>query len=79
MVDEDLRQQLRELKGSEVGVCDICGRTVARASLVVFATKHPAVEQTEGIQVCPECVIRIEQGEITLEDADGEPPLTRLI
>ncbi|ACZ39582.1 hypothetical protein [Sphaerobacter thermophilus] len=79
MVDEDLRHRLRETKGSEVGSCDVCGRTVPRASLVAFSRAHPAVEQTEAILVCPECAVGIEQGEITLDDLEGEPPLTRLI
>ena len=80
MVVVDLRRGLRETKGSEVAACDVCGRTVPRASLVTYSRAHPAVEQTETILVCPECAIEIEQGEITLDDEFGsEPPLTRLI
>lgn len=78
MVDEDLRYQLRETMGAEVRACDVCERTVLRASMVAYARAHPAVEQTETVLVCPECAAGIEQGEITLDDLEGEPPLTRL-
>lgn len=70
MVDEDVRGTLRELKGLEVGTCDVCGRTVTRDALVVLSTAHPAVEQADEVQVCPDCHLAMEQGEVPLEDEE---------
>ena len=72
MVDEELAAQLRDVSGTVLATCDLCGRPMAHSAGTVVAGEPSAAEPVEGLFVCPECLLAYEQGEVIGDEAADE-------
>lgn len=77
MVDEELIAQLRDVSGTALATCDLCGRPMAHSAGTVVAGSPSAAEPVEELFICPDCLLAYEQGEVVGDDAaDEESPRT---
>lgn len=72
MVDDELVRQMRDVAGTEIVTCDVCGRPVVRGAITVVAGKPEVAEPVEELLVCPECFAAMEQGEVDLTPSPDE-------
>ncbi len=64
-MDEELIGQLREISGSAVVTCDLCGLPGSATAMVVVDGRRGAAEPVEQLRLCASCR--------QLMEADGLP------
>ncbi|HET9016914.1 MAG TPA: hypothetical protein VFN57_15035 [Thermomicrobiaceae bacterium] len=73
MVDEELAAQLRDVSGTVLAMCDLCGRPMAHSAGTLVTSAPSAAEPGEELLLCPECLLAYEQGEpLGVDDGDEE-------
>ena len=75
MVDEELAAQLRDVSGTVLATCDLCGRPMEQSVGTMVAARSSAAEPVDELFVCPECLLAYEQGDVVGDEgADEEGP-----
>lgn len=67
MPSEEQEGQRRELTGTVVGHCEICGLAVPVSELRELESGSPLAEHTHTPMICVDCWNAIERGEIDAE------------
>ena len=71
-MDEEQIGQLREISGSTITVCELCGKPSAEVSVMVIERRSSGHPETE-MRICPSCRRQLEAGELPLDpdELDG--------
>ncbi|HET7036631.1 MAG TPA: hypothetical protein VFI42_13185 [Thermomicrobiaceae bacterium] len=72
-MDEELAAQQREVGGSHIGVCDLCGKPSSQLSLTSLDGSGRLGEPDQPINVCADCAEQLARGDFPLDPEDFEP------
>ena len=65
-MDEEQIGQFKAISGSDVAVCDLCGKPSIEISVVVMERRSSGAPETE-LRICPTCRRQLEAGELPID------------
>jgi ribosome-binding protein aMBF1 (putative translation factor) len=66
-MEEDVVGLRRVVGAGDLVECELCGRSVPEASVERVAGARNVAEPVEYLQVCEDCRVRLERGEVDLD------------